>query len=149
VSYFGDPNGKERRTGATDSWYDRIYRWSRDHSPTGRGIVFEVGWSMDQRTFSGRRASLRSLLPRMDFNDTPGVRRLLRALQEHRFERIDRPIQNERRTPHHHGDESHIISALEYFAVNVERLDAQSGFDYRAVDEFGRRVDPTQRRRAA
>lgn len=140
VSYFGDPNGKERRTGHHDSWYDRILLWSQAHSPTKRGIVFEVGWDNDQRSFQGRRASLRRILPRLDFNDTPGVSRVLRALQEHRFERPKSPLQAERKQPHHHGEESHVVAALEYWAVNVERLDAQSGFDNRPIDSRGNRL---------
>ena len=50
---------------------------------------------------------------------------MLRALQEHRFENQQRARQAEQVKPLHNAN-SHPVAALEYVAVNLERLTAVS-----------------------
>lgn len=120
---FGDPAGTSRVTGKRDSWYERMNDWAFEKH--GRDLPVIVGWDPDQRIFSGRRQALMKLLPRLDFNDTPGSRALLRSLQDHRFENHSRARLSEQIKPLHNAN-SHPVAALEYIAVNLEQLTAVS-----------------------
>lgn len=120
---FGDPAGTSRVTGKRDSWYERMNEWAFEHGKRDLPVI--VGWDPDQRIFSGRRQALMKLLPRLDFNDTPGCRALLRALQDYRFENHSKARQAEQLKPLHNAN-SHPVASLEYLAVNLEHLTAVS-----------------------
>jgi len=115
------PQGTNRFTGKRDSWYDKMDDWSFEHAKRYLPVI--TGWDPDQRIFSGRRQALQRLLPRLDFNDTPGCRAFLRALQDYRFENHSRARVAEQVKPLHNAN-SHPVAALEYFAVNIEQLTA-------------------------
>jgi hypothetical protein len=81
---------------------------------------------MSARSFKGRREAMRELLPEIEIADTVGARRVLRALQEHKFRPEDRPSQSAPKTPLHDWT-SHLVSALEYVAVNLRMRRALAG----------------------
>lgn len=122
---YGDPAGHNHVTGAEDSWYDRMMRrWAR------QGWAKEVtsGWKHDQRGFQGRRNALRTLLPQLDVDRGQGAAEVLHALAEARWETGART--REQKTPRH-DQWSHRVTAVEYFAVNHEAIDALMGQDWK------------------
>lgn len=118
ATYYGDVYG-DNTTGATlDSFYSRLRKFGI-HVNVDRMPGTEVTpYRQSARSFKGRREALRELLPQVEFADTVGSRRVLRALQEHRFRPDDRPTQSPPKTPLHDWT-SHLVSALEYVAVNL------------------------------
>jgi hypothetical protein len=118
ATYYGDVYG-DNTTGATlDSFYSRLRKFGV-HVNVDRMPGSEVTpYRQSARSFKGRREALREMLPQVAFADTVGSRRVLRALQEHRFRPDDRPSQSPPKTPLHDWT-SHLVSALEYVAVNI------------------------------
>lgn len=121
------------------SFYDRIRYKSAELTRKAWGIerpvVIMKGWSPNQRSYQGRRLALMALLPKLDFHDTPGVRRTLSALKTWRFD-PDKPRVAEQQVPLH-TIESHFCSALEFWSVNV---DAQHTLTTLPAWEPGRRA---------
>jgi hypothetical protein len=147
----GDPAGAAKTTDNdhAKTWYGRFERYlatrghelrssrwdtaqqrkrDRDHATTYAptklkryhpGVIYET--KDDSRYITGRRAALQSLLPDLDFNDTPQVRRTLIALRELKFEQPTsiRPLVNERQS-YSHTWRAHRAAALEYWAVAEE-----------------------------
>lgn len=127
---YGDPYGASTyaapKTGPyrEESFYDRIFRKSaelrrREHGLDGRGLIVRRGHKLEQRTYQGRRLALMRMLPRLDFNDTPNVRRALAALKSYRFDPPTKERLAEQQTPVHNWA-SHPTTALEYWAVHLE-----------------------------
>lgn len=126
ATYYGDVYG-DNTTGATlDSFYSRLRRFGI-HVNVDRTPGSEVTpYRMSARSFKGRREALRELLPEIEIGDSIGARRVLRALQEHKFRPEDRPTQSAPKTPLHDWT-SHLVSALEYVAVNLRMRRALAG----------------------
>lgn len=116
VIYVGDPYGENRGGSGGPTFYEGIA--SKSKELTGNPIYVMTSWEPEDRGFAGRHEALRELLPKMRFNDTPRVRRVLAALQEYRYKPpkdgestgvVRQPIRIS-------GD--HMITALEYLAVH-------------------------------
>lgn len=119
VQIFGDPTGNRNTAAVNDSWYDRMHaRRSRSPHAEHTRLFVQMRWDKDTARHRGRRVSLMNLIPRLDFNDTPGVRHVLQAMQEYRFQPIE-DRQAEQLIPAHTWA-SHSTTAMEYGAVNYE-----------------------------
>jgi hypothetical protein len=118
-TYYGDVYGDNTSGATLDSFYSRLRRFGI-HVNVDRVPGSDVTpYRMSARSFKGRREALREMLPTVEFSDSVGSRRVLRALQEHRFRPEDRPMQSSPKTPLHDWT-SHLVSALEYVAVNIK-----------------------------
>lgn len=118
ATYYGDVYG-DNTTGATlDSFYSRLRRFGIYVNVDRMPGTELTPYRMSARSFKGRREAMRELLPQIEIADTVGARRVLRALQEHKFRPEDRPTMSAPKTPLHDWT-SHLVSALEYIAVNL------------------------------
>lgn len=118
-TYYGDVYGDNTSGATLDSFYSRLRRFGV-HVNVDRVPGSDVTpYRMSARSFKGRREALREMLPTVEFADSVGSRRVLRALQENRFRPDDRPTQSAPKTPLHDWT-SHLVSALEYVAVNIK-----------------------------
>lgn len=113
---YGDVAGWQK--GATmDSFYSRLEKYNifviRDRNKDGQVVQSKKQFG----TYRGRREAMRELWPRLRFADTPGALRVLDAFENHRYRPGDRAVSSEEQTPLHDWT-SHLVSAVEYFAVN-------------------------------
>lgn len=123
---FGDPTGNQRHTGR--GFYDLMEaRWVQAEWPAR----IEYGTTNEQRYDQGRRFSLNLLLQKLDVNDTPECRAVLRALQETRMRSVRGGLSEQRKPEHDQG--SHLRTALEYAAVNVSAMQSLSRMDLRPM----------------
>jgi hypothetical protein len=119
---MGDPAGNNKTMNKEDSWYSKMEEYYAKHHPFSRGLPVITNWSMETgRKHQARRTAMMRLLPQIDFNDTPGVRALLDSLKNYRFEKQQASRLNEPVKPAH-NDDSHIVNALAYIAVNLEEM---------------------------
>ena len=116
----GDPSGWARKSARADSTYDRMQR--RYKELTGRALDIRVNYQQEQRTFQARWNALRSLLRRLDFNDTPGVRHTMHAIAAMQLEAERGMRMREQREPRHNWA-SHPASMMEFVAVNLETIE--------------------------
>ena len=117
IIYVGDPYGENRGGSGGMTFYEGIAQKSKEL--TGVAIHVMVSWEPEDRGYSGRHESVREILPKMEFNDTERVRRLLSALQEYKYKApregrdttaiVKQPLRIS-------GD--HMITALEFYAVH-------------------------------
>lgn len=121
----GDPYGRNRTADKSDSWYERMLRFSLEHNPkknpdTGKGapLLVRTSYKMDDRSFQGRRMALMNWLPRIDFNANQEAQRTLYAIQRSRYENSERRS-SEQKQPLH-DNLSHRRTALEFIAVHRE-----------------------------
>ena len=114
---YGDMYGFNNLGATHDSFYSRLAKYNifvvRDRLKDGRIAQS----TRNARTPRGRREALREIFPRLRFANTPGAARVLEALEMHRYKESDRAVQAEEKTPLHDWT-SHLVSALEFFAVN-------------------------------
>jgi hypothetical protein len=117
IIYVGDPYGHNKGGDGSQTFYEGIASKSKDL--TGFPIHVMSSWEPEDRGLWGRHEALRELLPKMRFNDTPRVRRLLASLQEYRY-KAPKDGQESTSTARYPiriaGD--HMITALEYLAVH-------------------------------
>jgi len=117
IIYVGDPYGENRGGSGGMTFYEGIAHKSKEL--TGVAIHVMVSWEPEDRGYSGRHEALREILPKLRFNDTERVRRLLASLQDYKYKapREGRDttaiVRQPLRIP---GD--HMITALEFYAVN-------------------------------
>lgn len=115
VTYVGDTAGTQNSMVTGTSVYDRL---ATHH------IYVDSAWENAKRQHStpgGRRDLTLELLPRLRWNtSSPRVVRALDAVRNSRYERKRDNSPNEPTKPLHNKD-SHYRSALEYFAVNLDR----------------------------
>jgi hypothetical protein len=119
IVYIGDPYGMNRGGAGGPTFYEGIAIKSKEL--TGAMIHVMVSWEPEDRGFQegGRHEALREILPKMDFNDTVRVRRLLGSIQEYKYKapRDGRDTTAVVKTPLRiPGD--HMITALEFYAVH-------------------------------
>ena len=123
VTFYGDVAGWNREAATADSFYSRLTKYGiyvrRDRMKDG-----QVAQSrMEARSYRGRREALMELMPLLRFADTPGASFVLEALRQHRYQDTgEKGLSSEQQKPLHDWT-SHVVSALEYFAVNrmIER----------------------------
>jgi hypothetical protein len=87
--WIGDPAGKARSQATATSFYDELLRATLALTDQRGGVKV---WSSDKVAYkqvTPRIASLRWLLPLLDFNDTPDVLRTLEAVKDHRYAAIN------------------------------------------------------------
>lgn len=118
VTFYGDMYGFTQDGATADSFYSRLNKYNihvrRDRQPDGTIAQRRK----EARTFNGRHDALRELMPRLRFANTPGAMFVLEALRQHQYADYgDRPVATEQRKPLHDWT-SHVVSALEYYAVN-------------------------------
>jgi hypothetical protein len=123
VTFYGDVAGWNREAATADSFYSRLTKYKifvrRDRLKDG--MVAQS--RLEARSFRGRREALMELMPRLRFADTQGAAFVLEALRQHRYQdQGDKAVASEQQKPLHDWT-SHVVSALEYFAVNkmIER----------------------------
>jgi hypothetical protein len=87
-----------------------------------------MSFDQNKREFKTRRNALGKLLPMMDFNTGDGGQDVLDSLQRHRLKSVQsgKDQQTEQKKPLHSRD-SHIVSALEWLAVNWDEIRFTSG----------------------
>jgi hypothetical protein len=143
-SQFGYNYGKtERRimqrqlelppfTATIDSHFDNVEQMTGS-SPYERfadkyGIVAHMSFDPNRRDFTVRRNALGRLLPLMDFHHMDGAPEVLDALQRYRFKEVPegKDQMSEFRKPMHSKD-SHLVTALEWFAVSWEDISYTAG----------------------
>lgn len=123
VTFYGDVAGWNREAATADSFYSRLAKYKiyvrRDRLKDG--MVAQS--RMEARSYRGRREALMELIPRLRFADTQGASFVLEALRQHRYQdQGDKAVASEQQKPLHDWT-SHVVSALEYYAVNkmIER----------------------------
>jgi hypothetical protein len=119
VKWWGDTYGDNQHGQTLDTVYTRLAKKgilvnrrradAREETPTLKAA----------RTYRGRQEALRDYLPRIRFADTPGARLVLRALQEHRYQREEGVRTAEPNKPEHDWT-SHLVSACEFVFVNIK-----------------------------
>lgn len=136
-SYYGDTYGMSSLGASTDSFYDVLWdmgiQVNPDRTPAGKMTATQNS----HRFRPGRREALRQLIPRMEFADSQGARAVWMALRNHRFAPVtpnsttlsDEPVKD---------DTVHLVSALEYIAVNIRSsADYQMAAAARSLREGG------------
>jgi len=125
---MGDPAGYNRTLNPGETWYSKMGDYYSAHHPFTRGLPVIANWrskvggdGRGGRDHQFRRIALMRLLPDIDFHDTPGVRALLESLKRYKFERQTAARLTEPAKPAH-TDDSHIINALAYVAVNLDEM---------------------------
>lgn len=138
-SNFGDSYGKtERRimmrqqelppmVYTVDTHFDNVEQMTGS-SPYERfaekyNIVAHMSFDANKRKHVHRRLALGKLLPLMDFHDVDGAPDVLEALQRYRFKatKEGKDQLSEYKKPLH-DKYSHLVTALEWFAVNWEEI---------------------------
>lgn len=86
-------------------------------------IVAHMSFDPNKRKHSHRRLALGKLLPLMDFNEVDGGADVLEALQRYRFKatKEGRDQMTEYKRPLH-DKYSHLVTALEWFAINWDDI---------------------------
>lgn len=126
VKFVGDPYGDNAGGANSQSFYTTMYLTSRDLNaqyPDLPPFSITVLTKYDEgaRYHRARKEALTRLIPNIRFNNTPRVRYVVTALQEHRYKPYNstHTVQNEPNSPVHDWT-SHHASAAEYFAVGVK-----------------------------
>lgn len=113
----GDPYGANVMAG--DSWYGKMKKFWKRHDVAP--IPIRINWKPEARHDQGRRNALHAWLlsDRLKFNNTPGARRVLNALQKSRWDPTRRSRQQELKNAPH-DEFSHLRTMAEFLAVNLE-----------------------------
>lgn len=119
ILYIGDPYGRNRGGDGKKSFYEGLSEDARELSGGAHRINVVTSYQPEDTSYAGRRDALATMLPMIDFNDTPDVRMTRQALIEHRKKSLTegRDIVNPTDEPVH-GWGSHRVSALEFGAVH-------------------------------
>lgn len=141
---FGDPYGAGEHAGQNDGWFPRMMRFWKEHNPrSARTYKVVVNWNMEARTYQGRRLAMKNWLTRLDFNgDSRTAARALESLQKSRWDDDpDRPRQTLQKTAKH-DQWSHLRTAGEFMAVNLEHISNIERVRYDPADKttFSRRA---------
>ena len=133
VKYVGDPYGDNVGGADSESFYEALWRTSRELNeqyPDLPPVTISVMTKYDEgaRYHRGRKEALTRLIPRVHFHDTPRVRYIVDALQNYRYKSQDegRIVQNEPSRPAHDWS-SHPTTAAEFMAVVATVTDLLSG----------------------
>ncbi len=125
VEFVGDPYGRNSGGAGKETFYDALLRRSRELNrqyPERAPMELRVKCKFDEgaRFHPARKESLSTLLPLLKIHKSPRCLYVLDALQRNRYRPSDdgRMVMNEANTPLHDWT-SHIVTALEYFAVLV------------------------------
>ncbi len=120
IVYVGDPYGRNRGADGRSTVYETLAEEAKRLSNGNVFIHVLTSYAPDDRSYTGRRDALATMLPMMDFNDTPQVRTTLQALKEQRYKAVSasREIVNPTSDPVH-GWGSHRVTALEFGAVHL------------------------------
>jgi len=117
ATYYGDTYGTTKLGATADTWYSELRKFgiyvNTDRTPADKVTADK----MKLRTHAGRREALRWLMPRLKFNDTPGCRQCLAALQQNQYDRTGDKI-GERGMKRDWT--THYTSAMEYFAAHIK-----------------------------
>lgn len=119
IIYIGDPYGRNRGGSGGQTFYETLKADAQELSNGHKRISVVVSYDPDDTSYAGRRDALATLIPMMDFNDTPDVRITLQAIREHRYKTIaaGRDIIRPANEPVH-GWGSHRVTSLEFMAVH-------------------------------
>lgn len=127
-SFFGDVSGHNIFGATMDSFYSVLetggIHVNKDRMPEGQA----VGFRREARTHKGRQEALREILPTFVFSNDHNAPYVLKCLQENRYPPETGKAVNEVQAAKH-DDTSHIVTALEYYAVHrklAHNLDALS-----------------------
>jgi hypothetical protein len=133
--YYGDAHGAHIEQVSGESIFSHLA------TKFGINVNYYIGPNSGTRlTFAQRRLQLGKLLPRMDFDNTPGARYVLECLKKHRFKDAeDRDQMREYREPLH-SKWSHTVSALEYFAVQFDVFKMTTAFGGGGIKYAGKRL---------
>ena len=139
--YYGDAHGAHIEQIANESVYG--YLWSK----YGIMVNYYIGPDSGTRLpFSTRRLQMGKILPMTDFNNSPGGQEALTAFRRYRYKPSDEG-KGEVTAPKDplHDKYSHIVSAVEYFAVQFDTFRLLGGVGNAKIQYTGRRnrQDPT------
>ena len=117
IIYVGDPYGRNRGGDGASTFYETLSKDAKELSDGRMPIHVVTSYAPDDRAYSTRRDALASMLPKIDFNDTPQVRITIQALKEQAYKVISagRQVVNPSSEPVH-GWGSHRVTAMEYGA---------------------------------
>ena len=117
ASFFGDVSGHSVFGATMDSFYSVLEQHgihvNKDRMPDGQA----VGFRREARTHKGRQEALRGILPNFIFSNDHNAPYALKCLQENRYPDETGNAMNEAQAAKH-DDTSHIVTAIEYFAVH-------------------------------
>ncbi|MDP9471947.1 MAG: hypothetical protein M3Q71_15000 [Chloroflexota bacterium] len=118
VVYVGDPFGKTRGADG-QTFYDKLRK---------RGIRVRSSSKNRARYHPGRQQALKDLLPQIDFHASRRAERALGALQ--RYKTAPRREKSTIETPKPlHNQDSHLATAMEFFAVNLAEMTSLDHMD--------------------
>jgi len=116
-SFFGDVSGHSVFGATMDSFYsilrEKGIHVNKDRMPDGQA----VGFRREARTHKGRQEALREILPSFVFSNDHNAPYALKCLQENKYPPETGKSTTEGRAAKH-DDSSHIVTAIEYFAVH-------------------------------
>ncbi len=111
VTYVGDPYGKTRGADG-QTFYDKLKK---------RGVKVRSSSKNKARYHPGRQQALKDVLPKIDFHGSRRAERVLKALQ--RYKTSTRRDNSTVQAPAPvHNQDSHLATAMEFFAVNLEEM---------------------------
>lgn len=145
VKWWGDTFGDNKDAATNDTVYTRMFAHKiYVNRVRNTNVKEESATKKAARTYRGRQEALRDYMPRIRFADTPGARLVLKALQYHKYQRIDTARASEPYTPEHDWT-SHLCSALEFIFVNVKLTYKAnlSGYALPTTATMGRTAAPT------
>ena len=119
TKWWGDTYGDNSHGATYDTVYTRLAKKGVLVNRRRNGQMEETPTLKAARTYRGRQEALRDYLTRLRFANTPGAHLMLKALQEHRFQREEGSRTAEPNKPEHDWT-SHLVSALEFIFVNVK-----------------------------
>lgn len=117
ASFFGDVSGHSVHGATMDSFYSVLesegIHINKDRMADGQA----VGFRREARTHKGRQEALREMLPAFVFSNDHNAPYALKCLQENRYpEETGKAVTESKAAKH--DDTSHIVTAIEYFAVH-------------------------------
>lgn len=135
ATYYGDAHGKQIEQIANESLWG--YLWSKYGIVVNYYINSESGTRL---TFETRRMQMGKILPMFDFNNNVGGIDALTAFKRYRYKPRDedKGEQTEPKEPLH-DKYSHLVSAVEYFAVQFSAFRLISGRGGRKIQYTGKR----------
>lgn len=129
VAYFGDVAGWQAGGASAEAVYTVLGRYGvmvrRDivTVPKQLGGSGRPALQQAREAFAslrGRQDAVRALFPRLRFANTPGARLALKACREYRYKHGDDALLVHEESQPLHNWASHIVTAIEYYAVNRE-----------------------------
>ena len=127
AKFIGDMYGANQNGASADTWYSVWQRnhgivVNRDRLPSGKLAAHRT----QARSMPGRRKAVRWLMPKLEFADTIGARKVLLALQNNSF-----TVSKNGRIPEggmFRDGTTHFTSAIEYWAANMYMQDQLMGY---------------------